>query len=541
MTTTAPLRAATYSRYSSDNQRDTSIEDQQRLTSARCAAEGWQPAAHYADQEISASTPVRLRPGGKQLLDAAERGAFDVLVIEALDRCWRDIVDQEQVLRRLEHLGIRIVGTSDGYDTRHEDRELQRGVRGLLNQQYLRDLAKKTHRGLTGQVFRGGHAGGLSYGYRSIDAGHVHQLEVDEDQARWVRWIYERFSEGWSCQRIASDLNHQGVKTGRGGTWSVSALYGSPNKGSGVLNNELYLGRYIWNRSHWVKNPDNGKRIRLVRPREEWIVEERPGLRIVPDDLWHTVRARMDGTRLAGGSKGKGARPKTLLGGLMRCGKCGAAVIAVSASTYGCTAHKDRGTAVCTGVRVSRPRTDRRMMTTIREDLLSQAAIVQFRQQVDLLLASSQKIDAGAEKTARAALTEVEREIDRLVNAIVAMGHSDALSARLRDAEARREMLHQQAAPKRVAPVKWKIEDIMARYKRHLTNLENDLAGEPERARAALKDYFGEITIEDAGDEAWASFAADPGRLLLQAAGDSGYGCGGSILFPATTRRVRLK
>lgn len=157
-----------------------------------------------------------------------------------------------------------------------------------------------------------------------------------------------------------------------------------------------------------------------------------------------------------------------------------------------------------------------------------------------LRTATYSRYSSDNQRDTSTALTEVEREIDRLVNAIVAMGHSDALSARLKDAEARRAKIGHQVAPK-TAPAKWKIEDVMARYKRHLAALENDLASEPERARAALRDYFGEITIEDAGDEAWASFAADPGRLLLQAAGDSGYGCGGSILFPETTRRIRLK
>ncbi|MDR0480867.1 MAG: recombinase family protein, partial [Gallionellaceae bacterium] len=279
--------AASYSRYSSDNQRDTSIDDQQRLTDARANAEGWPLVDRFSDAETSASTPMALRAGGKSMLDAALRGDFNVLLIEGLDRCWRDIVDQERTIRRLEHIGVRIIGVSDGYDTRHDDRELTRGVRGLLNQQYLRDLAKKTHRGLTGQVYRGGNAGGLSYGYRSRPSGAVHVLEIDEEQARWVRWIYQQYASGLSCQKIAASLNAQGARTGRGGTWSVSALYGSPNKGSGILNNELYLGRYVWNRSQWVKDPDTGKRTRTDRPQNEWMRDERPELRIVSDEAWN--------------------------------------------------------------------------------------------------------------------------------------------------------------------------------------------------------------------------------------------------------------
>jgi len=63
-----------------------------------------------------------------------------------------------------------------------------------------------------------------------------------------------------------------------------------------VLNNELYIGRYIWNRSQWVKDPDSHKRVRVERPRNEWHIVERPDLRIVTDELWQAARARI-GTR----------------------------------------------------------------------------------------------------------------------------------------------------------------------------------------------------------------------------------------------------
>lgn len=529
--------AATYSRYSSDNQRETSIEDQERLQAQRAASEGVAIGLRYSDREISAATPMKLREGGRAMLAAAERGDFAVLIIESLDRCWRDIVDQERTIRRLEFMGVRIIGVSDGYDTRLDDRELQRGVRGILNQQYLRDLAKKTHRGLSGQVIRGGHAGGLSFGYRSIEAGAVHRLVVDDAQAEWVRWIFARYArEGWSCQRIAAELNQRGVPTGRGGTWAVSAIYGSPAKGSGVLNNALYAGQYVWNRSQWVKDPDTGKRLRLVRPKQEWLIEAREDLRIVDDELWRAVRARMDGQRLTNGSKGKGARPRTLLGGLLTCGKCGGAVVAVSASAYGCAAHKDRGSAVCSGVRASRQQTDRRLLSVIREDLLQPAAIVELRQRVQTLMASQHKQATASAMTAHKRRAELDKEIARLVDAIASIGHSDALTARLKTAEAQRTALD---APAPIAAI-GKIDDLMARYKRELANIEAALAQTPEQARAALGHYFGGITIEEDADATWAVFSASPEALLLKASGDSGSGCGGAQTYPES-RRVRLK
>ena len=145
----------------------------------------------HADDGVSGSTPVALRHGGKALLADAMAGRFDILFIESLDRLSRDLVEQETIVRRLEHRGLRIVGVSDGYDTNSgASRKLTRGMRGLVNEIYLDDLRAKTHRGFAGQVERGYHAGGLSYGYRSIAGEHGHSLEIDTEAAGWVRWIF---------------------------------------------------------------------------------------------------------------------------------------------------------------------------------------------------------------------------------------------------------------------------------------------------------------------------------------------------------------
>jgi hypothetical protein len=96
-------------------------------------------------------------------------------------------------------------------------------LRGLLSETYLDDLRAKTHRGLTGQIERGYHAGGLSYGYRFIVAGVNprgepigHRLEIGETHAVIVREIFGRYAAGESCQRIAADLNARGVRGPRG-------------------------------------------------------------------------------------------------------------------------------------------------------------------------------------------------------------------------------------------------------------------------------------------------------------------------------------
>ncbi|AEK62829.1 site-specific recombinase [Collimonas fungivorans Ter331] len=134
---------------------------------------------------------------------------------------------------------IRIICVSDGYDSKHSARKIMRGVRGLINELYLDDLRHKTHRGQVGQVERGFVAGGKSYGYDLVKSEEGSRYLVNEAQVKWVRWIFEHYAAGDSVQHMAHELNRLGVLSPRDGTWAVSALYGSPIKGSGILNTSL--------------------------------------------------------------------------------------------------------------------------------------------------------------------------------------------------------------------------------------------------------------------------------------------------------------
>ena len=73
-----------------------------------------------------------------------------------------------------------------------------------------------------------------------------------------------------------------------------STIRGQVKRGTGLINDELYIGRLVWNRLRCVKNPETGKRVSRVNPREEWIVTEVPEFRIVDDELWQAVKDRQE-------------------------------------------------------------------------------------------------------------------------------------------------------------------------------------------------------------------------------------------------------
>src|SRR5919106_2401776 len=240
------MKVAIYARYSSDNQRDASIGDQFRICREFANRQGWHIAAEYSNHAVLGATIMR--PGFQAMMREALQKKFDIVMAEALDRFSRDQEDTAGLFKRLTFAGVNIVTLAEG-DITH----LHIGLKGTMNALFLKDLAEKTHRGLRGRVEDGKSAGGLCYGYRvvkAISAGIVTtgEREIEPTEAVVVERIFREFVSGRSPKQIAKTLNQQGVAGPFGGKWSPSTLYGHAKRGTGILNNELYVGRMVWNR-----------------------------------------------------------------------------------------------------------------------------------------------------------------------------------------------------------------------------------------------------------------------------------------------------
>ena len=126
---------------------------------------------------------------------------------------------------------------------------------------------------------------------------------------------------------IAHSLNHERVPGPKGGHWSPSTIYGNWRRGTGILNNELYIGKMVWNRQHFVKDPKTGKRQARPNPEEKWVTQSVPDLQIIDTGLWQSVKARQLATRQSISKEGYrpeiARRPRCLLSGLLECGSCG--------------------------------------------------------------------------------------------------------------------------------------------------------------------------------------------------------------------------
>lgn len=198
-------RAAVYARYSSSMQREASIDDQVRLCSERAAHEGWELGQTFTDMAISGASMHR--PGLQSLIEQAEQGAFGVVIAEALDRLSRDQADMAILFKRLSFLGVRIITLAEG-----EISELHVGLKGTMNQLFLKDLADKTRRGLRGRVESGHSGGGKAYGYDVVrrigpDGEPIKgERVINAAQAETIHRICEMFADGESPKAIAKRL-----------------------------------------------------------------------------------------------------------------------------------------------------------------------------------------------------------------------------------------------------------------------------------------------------------------------------------------------
>jgi len=492
------MRTAAYARYSTDMQREASLEDQLRNVRTYCAREGWPDPTVYSDAAISGARNDR--PGFRMLLADASARRFDVLLVDDLQRLSRDKDDTGKAIKRLTFAGVRVIGVSDGLDTARDGHELDTGIRAVLGEHYLRDLAKKTHRGLTGRALAGASAGGLAYGYNVAGTG---SRVIDESQAAVVRRIFADYVAGYTPRAIAAALNAERIPSARGDTWAMSAIYGDVRRGIGILGNPMYVGRVVWNRSRWVKHPDTGRRVRKERPESEWIVQERPELAIIDRATWSAAEARRLSRSKESGPATRA--PRYLLSGILRCQECGGPMVSIDAYNYGCGRHKDRGDAVCANaLRVRRADAETALLAGIRATLLTEQSWRAAERAIAAALKKARPDVDALEARIRAAEATRKNILAALRAGIITPSTKAELVAAERDVD--------QAQAERDAAQLLQPSKILPRAREQWRRIVDQLSElrEIPKAREAIRTLVGDrIVIRKEGDSVFAEIGVE--------------------------------
>ncbi len=514
------MKAALYARYSSDNQRDASIEDQLRICRARAEREGWTIIDSYTDRAISGAS--LLRPGVQELIADGLKRRFDVILTESLDRLSRDQEDIAGLYKRMRFADVSIVTLSEG-----EVSELHIGLKGTMGALFLKDLADKTRRGLRGRVEMGRSGGGLCFGYdvvRTADPDDRGEREINPIEAAVVRRIFRDYLAGQSSRTIAMTLNEEGIAGPQGKEWGPSTIHGNPKRGTGILNNELYIGRLVWNRLRYMKDPDTGRRVSRPNPESEWVVHEVPDLRIVDQSIWDDVKARQaslafDITGDSGNPMNDRRRPKHLLGGLIKCGCCGGGYSLISKDLLGCSTARNKGT--CSNrMNIRRDALEASILNGLRKHLMEPELFkefcAEFTREVNRL-----RIERGADLVGwQKEFERADRELDKMVDAILQGYPPLKLKDKAEKLEARKAELAELLANADEPPPL--LHPNMAHiYQERVGKLCENLRREEDRAPAVdvLRSFIEQVTLMPDNGELAIILRGDLGAILRFASG----------------------
>ncbi len=372
----------------------------------------------------------------------------DIVVAEALDRITRDGEVAQSFLKLLQRAGTELVLPSDGI---HMDEEaslaqvLTYGVTALLGQVTLINLRAKTRRGLELKASEGRSTGGLPLGYQSIR--HLNSkgintgsdIAIEPEGAAVVRRIFELYRDGNSYRGIAILLNQGSVDTPRKRMGRSAREGWIDSTVRAILKNRSYIGEWIYGARVWSRN-EKGKRQAEARDPEEVMKFDRPHLRIIDQDLWDQVHARLDQVANKYGSKKEPAEGTGLdlttasagndnwrpadgpkqerksrvhpFSGLLLCHCCGGPMVIVGGSVkyYRCNDSRARGT--CPNNRLVREDALlSAILTHLTFVLRDPSSVGQLQMQATVALQKAHEDRVHRERKAKQDLTRVQNAL----------------------------------------------------------------------------------------------------------------------------------
>ncbi len=358
------------------------------------------------------------RPSFQAMLQAATSGALQALVLFDLDRFGRNSRRTMEALYALDDLGIAVwdYSTSRSVDLESFEGRVLTTLQAEFSQQYFETIRKKVLAAIHAKARRGEWCGGRPYGYKSTrSADGKKDLIPEPSEAQTVRGILERFAAGAGLHEIARWLNEQQhIPAPRSAAWNTACL-------RGMLRNPICIGRCEYGKTRVKRGREAGGRERAQRPTppEDRVVTDRPDLRIISDDLWQRVQARLAAAQrqlqeaLARGATAPAphkAAPKYLLSGLLICPACGGGFI------FRHTGFKRVGGAyICSG-RYKRPGSCKCRFALPREEaersVLAVLRQALFNPDRELLLLVP---DAAARERLRVALLQRGEELEAVL------------------------------------------------------------------------------------------------------------------------------
>lgn len=305
------MNVAAYCRVSTDKEDQlNSLDAQKRFFTEFTEKNGYNLVRLYADEGIS-GTKIKNRREFLRLMRDAQNGLFEMVIVKDISRFARNTVDLLQSTRQLKALNIETVFLTAN-QTVLNNSEFVLTIFGALAQEESANTSKRIKFGKKINAERG-RVPNFVYGYDKVN-GDYFTLNINAEEAKVVNEIFELYTtEGLGTARIANTLNARGIKTKRGNSWTQNAV-------ARILTNSIYVGKII-NGKEEIQDFLTSKRRK--KDEDEWLVTERPELRIVSDDMFEQAQRILEARKNAFTQNHERQSSKHLFSTLIKCKECG--------------------------------------------------------------------------------------------------------------------------------------------------------------------------------------------------------------------------
>ncbi len=401
------MNGVIYARYSSDNQREESIEGQLRECMEYAERQGITVIGNYIDRALSARTDDR--PDFQRMIKDSNKHLFAVVIVWKLDRFARNRYDSARYKTVLKKNGVRVISAKENISDRPEGILLESMLEGYA-EYYSAELSEKVIRGMTENALKCKSNGSqMPYGYVRDDEQHY---QIEPSEAAIVKELYTRYADGEPSTSIMKDFNARGVLSKTGKSFSKSVVIY-------MLHNRRYIGEYRY--------------MDIVIPN---------GMpQIISEELFNRVQARFERSRkVPARSK---AQTAYLLTTKLHCGKCGAFMVGESGTSrsgnvhyyYKCSyAKRKKG---CNKKSVKKEWIEDLVVEWTRKTALADDTIERMANAVIAL----QTQENVVLPTLRKRLAETEKSISNLLDAIQQGLFNEAAKHRLDELEAKKAEL----------------------------------------------------------------------------------------------------
>ena len=338
------VKAGLYARFSSELQREESIDAQIRAITDFADKNGLIIVDEYCDRAKSATTDKR--PEFQRMIADAKNNKFHVVLVHKLDRFARNRYDSIGYKLELKKSNVSLISVTEQFDSESPESIITESVLEAMAEYYSLNLAREVEKGKKENALKCIHVGGTPpLGY-DVDK-ETRKLVLNEHEAEAVKIIFQRYIEGVGYLQIANELNEKGYRTKKGNTFSTGSI-------GSILRNEKYTGTYIYNKSA-PKNADGIRNGHEYKPESEWIKIEDAIPQIVSKDDFHYIQQKLEKNKHA--FPGHKHIEEYLLSGKIFCGKCGSAYVGDRRNDkrrtntiikYVCNGKKRRGNNGCT-------------------------------------------------------------------------------------------------------------------------------------------------------------------------------------------------